>query len=131
MLSFLRSSYALFGLRAALAGFAASLPAFLQSSATFYGAYRGVWSTIVIVISLGPTTGASLNGLLSQCLGTIFGGLVSMAVWYMVDQKVAGVIVLSFVVTLFRLNYIEGQANNRLVRLPSGPPPGLSKYSVY
>jgi Fusaric acid resistance protein-like len=88
--------------------FAASLPAFLQNSATFYGAYRGVWSTIVIVISLGPTTGASLNGLLYQCLGTIFGGLVSMAVWYMVDQKVAGVIVLSFIVTLFRVNYIEG-----------------------
>lgn len=106
ILAFLRSNYALFGLRAALAGLTAAIPAYLQNSAMFYRSYRGVWSTIVIVISLGPTTGASVYGLLFQCLGTILGGLTSMAVWYVVDQKVPGVIVLSFFVTIVRMNVV-------------------------
>jgi len=43
-----------------------------------------------------------MNGLLVQCTGTLLGGLVAMAVWYMVDEKVAGVIVFTFVVNVFR-----------------------------
>jgi Fusaric acid resistance protein-like len=92
----------MFGFRAALASMVVAIPAYLENSALFYREYRGVWATTVIVISLGPTTGASTNGLLYQCTGTILGGLVSMAVWYIVDQKVAGVIVLSYVVTVIR-----------------------------
>ena len=78
---------------------------------TFYQAYRGVWSTVVIVISLGPTTGASVNALLLQSAGTILGGLLAMAVWYVVDTKIAGVIVLSFVVTIFRMYVIGIKVN--------------------
>ena len=110
ILQFLRSHYALFGFRAALAAFTVAVPGYLESSEPFYVAYRGVWSTVVIVISLGPTTGASINGLFKQCAGTTLGGLVSMAVWYMVDQKVAGVIVLSYVVTIFRIMRVEMKA---------------------
>jgi len=110
-LRFLRSHHALFGFRAALAAFTVAVPAYLESSEPFYQSYRGVWSTVVIVISLGPTTGGSINGLFFQCAGTTLGGLVSMAVWYMVDQKVAGVIVLSFVVTIFRTKGLQMNAN--------------------
>ena len=127
MLHFLRSSYAMFGLRAALAEFVVSIPAFLQNTAIFYREYRGVWSTIVIVISLGPTTGASVNGLLYQCSGTILGGLTSMATWYVVDQRVPGVIILSFVVTVFRSSLMKIKANNRrLILLDSRPTTGSS-----
>ena len=99
---FFRSEYAIFGLRAACAAFAGSIPAFIATSATFYLQYRGVWIIVVIILCLNPTTGASLNGLLVQCSGTLLGGLLAMAVWYMVDQKVAGVIVFTFVVNVFR-----------------------------
>jgi hypothetical protein len=101
---FLRSEYAIFGLRAACAAFAGSIPAFIATSATFYLQYRGVWIIVVIILCLSPTTGASLNGLLVQCSGTLLGGLLAMAVWYMVDQKVAGVIVFTFVVNVFRIH---------------------------
>jgi Fusaric acid resistance protein-like len=51
---------------------------------------------------MSPTTGASLNGLFTRCLGTIVGGVVAMGVWYMVDQRAPGVIVLSLVVLAVR-----------------------------
>lgn len=89
------------------------MPAYLEDSVLFYQAYRGVWSTVVIVISLGPTTGASVYGLLLQSAGTVLGGLVAMAVWYVVDQKIAGVIALSFVVTTFRMNVIGTKTDRR------------------
>jgi hypothetical protein len=46
---------------------------------------------------MSPTTGASLNGLFYRCLGTVVGGVIALAVWYMVVGKSAGVIVLSLV----------------------------------
>lgn len=122
LLRFLRSRYALFGLRASLAAFVVAVPAYLEDSVTFYEAYRGVWSTVVIVISLGPTTGASVNALLSQSAGTILGGLVAMAVWYVVDEKTAAVIVFSFVVTIFRMNVIGTETNRRSLLFASRSP---------
>ena len=99
---FFRSEYAIFGLRATCAAFAGSIPAFIRTSAVFYLQYRGVWIIVVIILCLNPTTGASLNGLLVQCSGTLLGGLTAMAVWYMVDEKVAGVIVFTYLVNVFR-----------------------------
>jgi hypothetical protein len=99
---FFRTDYAFFGLRAGCAAFAGSVPAFIATSATFYLQYRGVWIIIVLILGVNPTTGASLNSLLVQCSGTLLGGLLAMAVWYMVDQNTAGVIVFTFVVNVFR-----------------------------
>lgn len=105
--TFFRSEYSIFGLRAACASFVGAIPAFIATSATFYLQYRGVWISIVIILCLNPTTGASLNGLLVQCTGTLLGGLLAMAVWYMVDEKVAGVIVFTFVVNVFRTLFVD------------------------
>jgi hypothetical protein len=103
------------------------VPAYLENSVAFYQAYRGVWSTVVIVISLGPTTGASVNGLFSQTAGTILGGLVAMAVWYIVDKTIAAVIALSFVVTIFRMNVIGIKTNSRSLLFASRSPTGYSR----
>ena len=108
--SFFQSDHALFGLRAAAATIAGTIPAFLQNSATFYTQYRGVWIPITIILVMSPTTGASLNGFVWRCVGTLVGGMGDMAVWYMVDQKVAGAIALSVVVLAFR-NSLERSAN--------------------
>lgn len=98
---------------------------------TFYQAYRGVWSTVVIVISLGPTTGASVNGLLWQTVGTVLGGLVAMAVWYVVVKTIAAVIALSFVVTIFRMNVIGTKTNSRPLLFVSRSPTGYFRGRLY
>ena len=54
---------------------------------------------------MSPTTGASLNGLFHRCLGTVIGGVIALAVWYMVVGKSAGVIVLSLVALAPRISY--------------------------
>jgi uncharacterized membrane protein YccC len=101
---FFRSEYSLFGLRTAIATFVAAIPAFLADSATFYIDYRGSWVVVTIILILNPTAGASLGSLLFLTGGTILGGLTAMAVWYVVDQKVPGVIVLSFLVMTVRMS---------------------------
>jgi Fusaric acid resistance protein-like len=100
---FFRSEYAAFGLRATTAAFIGSLPAFIRSSAEFYLQYRGVWAIVAVVLCMSPTAGASFWNLAVQISGSLVGGLLAMAVWYMVDQKVAGVIVLTFVVNVVRM----------------------------
>jgi uncharacterized membrane protein YccC len=99
---FFRSEYAQFGLRAACATLAGTIPAFLRPSYVFYTMYRGVWITITVVLGMGPTTGASINGLAWRCVGTVVGGLSAMAVWYIVVGHVPGVIVFSLLVTSVR-----------------------------
>lgn len=100
---YLRGEYSMFGLRVALATFVAALPAYLASSAVFYVEYRGAWAIVAIILIMNPTAGASLGSVFFLTAGTLAGGLTAMAVWYMVDQKVAGVIVLSFPVFTIRM----------------------------
>lgn len=100
---FFRSEYAQFGVRAACATLAGTIPAFLQPSYNFFTLYRGVWITITVVLGMSPTTGASLSGLAWRCVGTVVGGLVAMATWYIVVGHVAGVIVFSLVVIVIRI----------------------------
>jgi Fusaric acid resistance protein-like len=101
--NFFRSEYSVFGLRAACATFAGTIPAFLSSSFNFYNEYRGVWITITVILGMSPTTGSSINGLVARSFGTIAGGLAAMAAWYIVDGHVAGVIVFSLVTTALRI----------------------------
>jgi uncharacterized membrane protein YccC len=100
---FFRSEYAQFGIRAACATLAGTIPAFLLPSYNFFTLYRGVWITITVVLGMSPTTGASISGLAWRCVGTVIGGLAAMATWYVVVGHVAGVIVFSFVVTAIRI----------------------------
>src|SRR6202035_1579291 len=57
---FLRSESASFGFRAACCALSATIPAFLHNTATFYVQTRAVWISIIISLTLSPTTGASL-----------------------------------------------------------------------
>lgn len=100
--NFFASPYSQFGLRAAYATVAGTLPAFFSSSYAFFIQYRGVWITITVVIAMSPTTGASIFGLFKRLLGTIIGGVLAMVLWYIVDGHIPGVIVFSLVVGTFR-----------------------------
>jgi len=117
---FLRSEFSLFGLRTATATFVAALPAYLASSAEFYVAYRGAWAIVAIILIMNPTAGASLGSVLFLTAGTVAGGLTAMAVWYVVDQKVAGVIVLSFVVFTIRIVPRKKKTDGRFVLFDTG-----------
>ena len=48
-----------------------------------------------------------MNGLFNRCLGTVVGGVIALAVWYMVVGKAAGVIVLSLVALAPRIPYLS------------------------
>ena len=117
---FLRGEYSMFGLRVALATFVAALPAYLASSAEFYVEYRGAWAIVTIILIMNPTAGASLGSVFFLTAGTLAGGLTAMAVWYMVDQKVAGVIVLSFPVFTVRMFPRKIQTDGRFILFDTG-----------
>jgi uncharacterized membrane protein YccC len=93
---FFKSEYSQFGIRVAMATIAGTIPAFLASSWDFFTEYRGVWITITVILGMSPTTGASINGLIARSIGTLIGGLLAMAAWYIVVGHVPGVIVFSF-----------------------------------
>jgi uncharacterized membrane protein YgaE (UPF0421/DUF939 family) len=78
------------------------MPAFFSNSALFYYQHRGSWAIVIVILCLSPTTGGSLYSTAVQALGAILGGVLAMAVWYMVDGKVGGVIVFTFIVTMCR-----------------------------
>jgi len=124
---FFRSQYAGFGLRAACATLAGTIPVFFANSYIFFNTYRGVWITITIVLGMSPTTGASINGFVSRCLGTIVGGLLAMGVWYIVVGKIAGVIVLSLVVLAFRNNSLYNSESRSLL-FPARSSTGIFNY---
>lgn len=121
---FFRSQYAGFGLRAACATLAGTIPVFLANSYNFFNTYRGVWITITVVLGMSPTTGASINGFITRCLGTIVGGLLAMGVWYIVVGKIAGVIVLSLVVLAFRNSSLY-YSESRLLLFPTRSSAGI------
>ena len=68
---------------------------------------------------MSPTTGASLNGLFYRCLGTVVGGVIALAVWYMVVGKSAGVIVLSLVALAPRIVLSVMDLTKRLLLFPA------------
>jgi uncharacterized membrane protein YccC len=112
---FLRGEFSMFGLRVGLATFVAGLPAYLADSAAFYVEYRGAWAIVTIILIMNPTAGASLSSVFFLTVGTLAGGLTAMAVWYMVDQKVAGVIALSFPVFTIRTFPRENKTDGRFI----------------
>jgi len=112
---FLQSEYSQFGIRAALATIAGTIPAFLASSWQFFTEYRGVWITITVILGMSPTIGASISGLVARSVGTLIGGLLAMAAWYIVVGKVPGVIVLSLIVLIPRTPVLGPPADRRLL----------------
>ena len=117
---FLKSEYSQFGMRAAMATIAGTIPAFLAPSWSFFTEYRGVWITITVILGMSPTTGASIGGLVARSVGTLIGGLLAMAAWYIVVGKVPGVIIFSFIVLFPRMSVLGLLADGRLLLSPAG-----------
>ncbi|EXJ84277.1 hypothetical protein A1O3_04944 [Capronia epimyces CBS 606.96] len=94
---FLGSPESAFGFRVAVASISVAIIGFIHQTSHFYLAQRGIWAVIMVAISMGPTAGVGVSGFIGRVLGTAVATAVSIAIWYMSDQKPAAIIPLSYV----------------------------------
>jgi hypothetical protein len=91
---FLGSTESAFGFRVACATLTIGIVAFLESTHTFFMEQRLVWAMIIIAIGMTMTSGQSIFGFFGRIAGTTLSMASSLIIWYIVDQKTAGVIVM-------------------------------------
>lgn len=91
--AFLRSPESAFGFRVAVATMSIGVIGFLHDTQTFFVQNRLLWAMIMIAISMTPTAGQSLFSFLIRILGTVVAMIAAFLVWYIPDQKTAGVLV--------------------------------------
>ncbi|KAF2466093.1 uncharacterized protein BDR25DRAFT_237792 [Lindgomyces ingoldianus] len=89
---FLRSPESAFGLRCACATMSIAIIAYLRDTQRFFIEQRLVWAMIMVAISMTPTSGQSVFSFILRIIGTIFAMIVAFLIWYIPDQKTAGVI---------------------------------------
>ncbi|GMF72673.1 unnamed protein product [Aspergillus oryzae] len=89
----IKSEYSIFGFRVAAAAFSVGILAFLHQTQNFFIRQRCIWAMIVIVIGMNPTSGQSMFGFVARIVATAVSLVLSLVVWYIVDQKTPGVIV--------------------------------------
>ncbi|KAK6385065.1 hypothetical protein LTS17_002628 [Exophiala oligosperma] len=93
---FLGSDASSYGFRAAVASISLAILGYLRPTHNFYLQQRGIWAVIMVAISMGPTAGAGVQGFLLRIAGTVIAMVVSIAIWYMGDQKPAAIIPLLY-----------------------------------
>ncbi|KAG4030892.1 hypothetical protein MFRU_010g00260 [Monilinia fructicola] len=91
---FLGSPESAFGFRAACATLTLGIIAFLKNTHVFFQEQRLVWALIIIAIGMTMTSGQSIFGFLARVIGTALAMVSSLVIWYIVDQKTPGVIIM-------------------------------------
>ncbi|TVY78574.1 Uncharacterized protein LSUE1_G003688 [Lachnellula suecica] len=91
---FLGSTESAFGFRVACATLTVGIIAFLKDSQAFFIEQRLVWAMIIIAIGMTMTSGQSMFGFFGRVAGTAVAMVCSIVIWYIIDQKTAGVIVM-------------------------------------
>ncbi|PWY75463.1 MFS transporter [Aspergillus heteromorphus CBS 117.55] len=90
---FIRSEQSVFGFRVSAAAFCVGILAYLRQTQEFFVHQRCIWAMIVIVIGMNPTSGQTMFGFIARIVATAFSVVLSLIVWYIVDEKTPGVIV--------------------------------------
>lgn len=90
---FLRSPESSYGFRIACAVMSVAIVVYLHNTQQWFIRERGLWVLIIISITMNPTAGASLFGLVLRTAGTVLAMLASWCVWYIPDQKIPGILV--------------------------------------
>lgn len=90
------SRHAGFGLRGVLAIMTIAILAFLKDEHVFYDQQRFLWALFSIILCLDRTAGSSTLRLLFRFFATTASMVASYIIWYIVDQKTAGIIVFLF-----------------------------------
>jgi hypothetical protein len=96
----------MFAIRMAIMSVVLSLPAVIRSSAGFYYRENGLWAVIMAQLTLLPYTAEVVYGIVVRVVGTIFGGFVGMAAWYIGSGSGPGspygeAAIMAFVVVMF------------------------------
>ncbi|KAL4975997.1 hypothetical protein BDW66DRAFT_166727 [Aspergillus desertorum] len=99
----LHSPESVFGFRVAAASFCVGILAYLQQTQDFFIRQRCIWAMIVIVIGLSPTSGQTLLGFVTRIAATVVSLALSLMVWYIPDQRTAGVIVFLYLANVFEI----------------------------
>ncbi|PYI11948.1 hypothetical protein BO78DRAFT_331869 [Aspergillus sclerotiicarbonarius CBS 121057] len=98
---FIRSEQSVFGFRVAAAAFSVGILAYLRQTQEFFIHQRCIWAMIVIVIGMNPTSGQTMFGFVARIVATAVSLVLSLIVWYIVDQKTPGVIVFLYLANVF------------------------------
>lgn len=78
----LGSAEGIYGLRMVIVSLALSIPAIVPSTAGFFYREKGMWAVIMAQLALVPYTADLVYGIIVRAVGTIIGGIVGMAAWY-------------------------------------------------
>ncbi|KAH7109407.1 hypothetical protein B0J13DRAFT_579029 [Dactylonectria estremocensis] len=89
----LGSKESAFGFRVACATMTIGIVAFLEDTQVFFHDQRLDWAMITIALGMTITSGQSVFGFFCRVGGTCLAMIFSLVIWYIVDQKTAGVIV--------------------------------------
>ncbi|KAK2923544.1 hypothetical protein FoTM2_015701 [Fusarium oxysporum f. sp. vasinfectum] len=102
-----------FGFRVAAATMTVGILAFLEQTHQFFQDQRLDWAMITIALGMTITSGQSIFGFFCRIGGTCLAMIFSLIIWYAVDQKTPGVIVL-----LWLFIFIDGGEPNLGGRFP-------------
>ncbi|KAH6627549.1 hypothetical protein F5144DRAFT_603805 [Chaetomium tenue] len=92
--NFFGSEESAFGFRVACATMTIGIVAFLEETQRFFMEQRLVWAMIIIAIGMTMTSGQSVFGFLCRVGGTVLAMCLSLIIWYIVNERIPGVIVL-------------------------------------
>ncbi|CEL02284.1 hypothetical protein ASPCAL03455 [Aspergillus calidoustus] len=110
----IRSEESIFGFRVAAASFCVGILAYLHQTQDFFIRQRCIWAMIVIVIGMSPTSGQTLLGFVTRIAATVVSLALSLMVWYIPDQKTAGVLVLLYLANVFEVSRSQSVKSVRI-----------------
>lgn len=105
----IQSELSVFGFRVAAASFCVAILAFLRQTQEFFFHGRCIWAMIVIVIGMSPTSGQTLFGFMARIIATTVSMILSLIVWYIVDEKTPGIIVFLYFANVFEVRLDSSQ----------------------
>lgn len=97
----MRSSHASHGLRVACAVMSVAIGFYIKTSSEWFSLNRWLWAMFAIILTMNRTAGLSLFLFFCRLGGTAVAMCASFAIYYMVDGKTAGAIVMMWVWFLF------------------------------
>jgi hypothetical protein len=98
----IKSEESIFGFRVAAASFCVGILAYLHQTQDFFIRQRCIWAMIVIVIGM------------TRIAATVVSLALSLMVWYIPDQKTAGVLVLLYLANVFEVSRSQSVKSVRI-----------------
>ncbi|KAG9235949.1 hypothetical protein BJ875DRAFT_373159 [Amylocarpus encephaloides] len=108
-----------FGFRVSVAVMSIGILAYLRNTHAFFVKQRVVWCLVMVSIGMNPTIGSAVFNLFGNLTFTVFGMIGAYINWYIVDEKVGGVIPVFFFFMMFYF-YFAAKYPRFLVAIVAG-----------